>query len=139
MGWKDLLSVAALTALKPVVVAIIAIVGIILLIIPVLIVWTYGLMTGLVFGLVTLLFVFVLHRWKMIDVKEHSWLILIPFVSFFAGYVVEHCRVFPFQIYPLTTLMSTTASTAFDITLTSTLTFIIVICLVIGLVAERVS
>lgn len=145
MDWKDLFVVTAL--LNPIIILILAIAGIILLLIPIILVCAYGLMTGLIFGVVTLLFIFVMHRTGVLDIKTYPWVALTPVLTFFVGVVVEKARVFQirpltnFQIYPLTTLMSTTsaASATVDLTLTSIIIFIIVICLAIGLAAERSS
>ena len=140
MDLKDILSKilggASLATLNPYVIAILAIVGIVLLIIPVVVVWAFGLMTGLIFGVVALLFIFVLHRIELLDTKKYPWLILTPLVAFFAGVVVEKGRLF--QLVPLqATLMSVSVeSTVFNITFSMAAILVIAALLVVGL-AQR--
>lgn len=137
MDLKDLLSKvlggASLATLNPVVIAIFAVVGVVLLIVPIIFVWAFGLMTGLIFGVVVLLFIFVLHRIELLDMKEYPWLIFTPLLAFFAGVVVEKGRVF--QLVPLqTTLAALSLETqVFNITLSTACILIIASLLVIGL------
>jgi hypothetical protein len=131
--WKELFSTAALLTLKPIVIVILAVVGIILLIIPVFIIWAYQMMTGLIFGVVALLFIFVLHRIELLDTEKYPWLILTPLLAFFAGVVVEKGRVF--QLVPLqATLGALSLETqVFNITFSMAAILIIASLLVIGL------
>ena len=138
MDWKDLLSKvlggASLATLNPYVIAILAVVGVVLLIIPVVIVWAFGLMTGLIFGVVTLLLIFVLHRIDLLDTEKYPWLILTPLLAFFAGVVVEKGRVF--QLVPLQVTLGALSmeSDVFNITFAMVAILVIAALLVVGLV-----
>ena len=140
MGLKELLSLGALASMKPIVIAILAIVAIILLIIPLFFVWAFGLMTGLIFGVIIFLFVAVAHRLELIDVSDHPLLALLPIIAFAAGVIVEKGRVF--QMYPLITLavisnQPGTATITAEIIFTATALLITVILLVVALGARH--
>ena len=132
---------AALLTLKPIVIVILAVVGIILLIIPVFIIWAYQMMTGLIFGVVALLFIFVLHRIDLLDMEKYPWLILTPLVAFFAGVVVEKGRLFQFlplettlSLLPYSTVSGMSIETAvFNITFSVAAILVIAALLVVGL------
>lgn len=136
MDWKKLAPLLLLS--KPLMI-IVAIIAAVLLIVPIIIIWAYGLMTGLIFFAITMVGIFALAQMKFVDTEKSSWILLLPFIAFFVGVVVEKGRVF--QIMPLSTinfsLFSTQPQVALNIAVSSVILLVIAVCLVIGFAVER--
>jgi len=100
MAFRDLLP-ALFT--HPFIMLFLVILGLILLIVPILILWQLGILTGIIFAIIVLAIGYALHSMGLIDVKKYPLLgpifIVLTFGAFFIGVISE--RTGAFLVTPL--------------------------------------
>ena len=81
------------------VIVLLAIIAIVFLLIAGLVVWLTGLLTAVLFSIITVLILYAFHELEMIDIHQDRWLLFTPFIMFFAGLGLDKVGVL--QIQPL--------------------------------------
>jgi len=83
---------------NPLVALILGVIAIIALIIPIAILWKYGLLTAFVFFAISVVALHVLGKAKLVNVEKTPWVFVIPFAMFFLGFYSEK---YGFYVTPL--------------------------------------
>jgi predicted outer membrane lipoprotein len=115
------------------VIVLIGILAIVALVIATVVTWLLGLLTAILFGVVTLLFLYAFHEFDMIDIEQDRWLLATPFIMFFVGLGLDKAGVLTIQPLSIDAFMSN----PFTISLTNILLFIVVALLIVNVVVAR--
>jgi len=83
---------------NPLVALILGVIAIIALIIPIAILWMYGLLTAFIFFAISVVALYVLGKAKVISTEKTPWVFIIPFAMFFLGFYSEK---YGFYVTPL--------------------------------------
>ena len=109
------------------IIVLIGILAIVVLVIATVVSWLMGLLTAMLFGVVTLLFLYALHELDMIEVKEDRWLLFTPFIMFFAGLALDKIGVLQVQPLSLSSLMATPFTLSLEVIMLLIVIFLLIV------------
>jgi predicted outer membrane lipoprotein len=115
------------------VIVLIGIIGIIFLVVAGVIVWLLGLLTAIIFAIITLLFLYAFHELDMIDIQQDRWLLFTPFIMFFVGLGLDKTGVL--QIQPLS--LNALLTNLFTLSATNVFLLIIILLLLVDIAVSR--
>ena len=116
----------------------IGILAIVVLVIATVVSWLMGLLTAMLFGVVTLLFLYALHKLELveIDLDEHPFpsllLVFSPFIMFFVGLALDKGGVLQVQPLSLTSLYA-----PFTLSLEVIMLIIVVVLLIVDIAVSQ--
>lgn len=108
-----------------------AVITIIFLVFGTVILWALGLIVGVAFAVIGLMFLFAFHKMGVLDVERNRWLLFVPFIMFALGFGADKVGILSIQ--PLALTDSTTPAS-----IVTWILLIVIICLlIVDVVASR--